>query len=81
MNENRCRCPKCGAFEVIFKEKSADPFETSGQCLVCGKCGAVCASDSAVRAINRNNTNTFPSPALDLDIGDPMAERIKKKRR
>ncbi|MBE6707441.1 MAG: hypothetical protein E7577_07365 [Ruminococcaceae bacterium] len=84
MTEKKYRCSKCGAFEVVFVDRSADPFNTKPPRFVCQKCGCEYELDSGISVMNRNTINTFPCPERDLDIDDPftawMKERIKSMR-
>ena len=81
MKEKKLRCAKCGAMEVILVEQSADPFGLKPSKFVCQKCGSEYDSDSGIGVINNKTINTFPSPTNDLDVDDPLTERIKSKRK
>ena len=81
METEKSRCTECGAFEVVFVGRSADPFNTKPPRLVCQKCGREYELDSGIRVMNRNTINTFPCPERDLDIDDPLTARIKSKRK
>lgn len=81
MEREKSRCTKCGAFEVVFVGRSADPFNTKPPRLVCQKCGREYEPDSGIRVINHNTINTFPSPERDLDVDDPLTASIKSKRK
>ena len=81
MTENKFRCTKCGAMEVILAEQSADPMGIKPPKFVCQKCGREYDSDSVIGVINNKTINTFPSPTNDLDVDDPLTERIKSKRK
>ena len=81
MTEKKYRCTKCGAMEVIFAEQSADPMSIESPKFVCKKCGSKYDVDSAIGVINNKTINTFPSPANDLDVDDPLTERIISKRK
>ena len=85
MEREKSRCTKCGAFEVEFVDRSANPFNTKPPRFVCQKCGCEYELDSGIRVINHNTINTFPCPERDLDIDDPftatMKERIKSIRK
>ena len=81
MEREKSRCTKCGAFEVVFVDRSADPFNTKPPRFVCQKCGQEYELDSGISVMNRNTINTFPSPERDLDVDDPLTARIKSKRK
>ena len=81
MESEKSRCTKCGAFEVVFVNRSADPFNTKPPRLVCQKCGREYELDSGISVINHNTINTFPCPERDLDVDDPLTARIKSKRK
>ena len=85
MEREKSRCTKCGAFEVVFVDRSANPFNTKPPRFVCQKCGREYEPDSGISVMNRNTINTFPCPERDLDIDDPftaeMKERIKSMRK
>ena len=81
MESEKSRCTKCGAFEVVFVNRSADPFNTKPQRFVCQKCGCEYELDSGISVMNRNTINTFPCPERDLDVDDPLTARIKSKRK
>ena len=79
METEKSRCTKCGAFEVVFVGRSADPFKTKPPRLVCQKCGQEYEPDSGIRVINRNTINPFPCPERDLDIDDPFTAWMKER--
>ena len=81
MEREKSRCTKCGAFEVVFVGRSADPFNTKPPRFVCQKCGHEYELDSGISVINHQTINTFPSPERDLDVDDPLTARIKSKRK
>ena len=81
MEREKSRCTKCGAFEVVFVDRSADPFNTKPPRFVCQKCGHEYELDSGISVINHQTINTFPSPERDLDVDDPLTARIKSKRK
>ena len=81
MESEKSRCTKCGAFEVVFVDRSADPFNTKPPRFVCQKCGCEYELDSGISVINNKTINTFPSPERDLDVDDPLTARIKSKRK
>ena len=81
MEREKSRCTKCGAFEVVFVDRSADPFNTKPPRFVCQKCGCEYELDSGISVINNKTINTFPSPERDLDVDDPLTARIKSKRK
>ena len=81
METEKSRCTKCGAFEVVFVDRSADPFNTKLPRFVCQKCGHEYELDSGISVINNKTINTFPSPERDLDVDDPLTARIKSKRK
>ena len=81
MEREKSRCTKCGAFEVVFVDRSANPFNTKPPRFVCQKCGCEYELDSGISVINNNTINTFPSPERDLDVDDPLTARIKSKRK
>jgi len=81
MEREKSRCTKCGAFEVVFVDRSANPFNTKPPRFVCQKCGCEYELDSGISVINHNTINTFPSPERDLDVDDPLTARIKSKRK
>ena len=81
MEREKSRCTKCGAFEVVFVDRSADPFNTKPPRFVCQKCGHEYELDSGISVINNKTINTFPSPERDLDVDDPLTARIKSKRK
>ena len=81
MEREKSRCTKCGAFEVVFVDRSADPFNTKPPRFVCQKCGREYELDSGISAIKHNTINTFPCPERDLDVDDPLTARIKSKRK
>ncbi len=81
MEREKSRCTKCGAFEVVFVDRSANPFNTKPPRFVCQKCGHEYELDSGISVINHNTINTFPSPERDLDVDDPLTARIKSKRK
>ena len=81
MEREKSRCTKCGAFEVVFVDRSADPFNTKPPRFVCQKCGCEYELDSGISVMNRNTINTFPSPERDLDVDDPLTARIQSKRK
>ena len=80
MKEEKFFCSKCGAMEMIFVEKSANPFDAAGARFVCRKCGYECDADFDVQVINSKNVNTFPSPRIDLDIDDALMKKIESKK-
>ena len=79
MEREKSRCNKCGAFEVVFVDRSANPFNTKPPRFVCQKCGCEYELDSGISVINNKTINTFPSPERDLDVDDPLTARIKSK--
>ena len=79
MEDNKCRCSKCGAFEVIFVGRSANPFDTKPARYVCQKCGKEYDLDSGIKFINRKTINTFPNPNIDLDVYDSFTRKNKKE--
>ena len=81
MEREKSRCTKCGAFEVVFVDRSANPFNTKPPRFVCQKCGHEYELDSGISVINNKTINTFPSPERDLDVDDPLTARIKSKRK
>ena len=81
MEREKARCTKCGAFEVVFVGRSADPFNTKPPRFVCQKCGCEYELDSGISVINNKTINTFPSPERDLDVDDPLTARIKSMRK
>ena len=81
MEREKSRCTNCGAFEVVFVDQSADPFNTMPPRFVCQKCGCEYELDSGIRVINHQTINTFPSSERDLDVDDPLTARIKSKRK
>ena len=81
MTENKFRCTKCGAMEVILVKQSADPFGLKPSKFVCQKCGNEYDADSGIGVINNKTINSFPSPSNDLNVDDPLTERIKSKRK
>lgn len=81
MTEKKFRCSKCGAMEVILAEQSADPMGIKPPRFVCQKCGNEYDADSDIGVINNKTINTFPSPSNDLNVDDPLTERIKSKRK
>ena len=81
MKTEKSRCTKCGAFEVVFVDQSADPFNIKPPRFVCQKCGREYELDSGISVINNKTVNTFPSPERDLDVDDPLTARIKSKRK
>ena len=81
MKTEKSRCTKCGAFEVVFVEQSADPLNIKPPRFICQKCGREYELDSGIGVINHNTINTFPSPERDLDVDDPLTARIKSKRK
>ena len=81
MESEKSRCTKCGAFEVVFVDRSANPFNTKPPRFVCQKCGCEYELDSGISVINNKTINTFPSPERDLDVDDPLTTRIKSKRK
>ena len=81
MEREKSRCTKCGAFEVVFVDRSADPFNTKPPRFVCQKCGCEYEPDSGICVINHHTINTFPCPERDLDVDDPLTARIKSKRK
>ena len=81
MTEKKYRCSLCGAVEVVFVDRSADPFNTKPPRLVCQKCGREYELDSGISVINNKTMNTFPSPERDLDVDDPLTASIKSKRK
>ena len=81
MTEKKFRCSKCGAMEVIIAEQSADPMGIKPPRFVCQKCGNEYDADSSIGVINNKTINTFPSPSNDLNVDDPLTERIKSKRK
>ena len=81
MEREKARCTKCGAFEVVFVDRSANPFNTKPPRFVCQKCGREYELDSGISVINNKTINTFPSPERDLDVDDPLTTRIKSKRK
>ena len=81
METEKSRCNKCGAFEVVFVDRSANPFNTKPPRFVCQKCGREYEPDSGISVINHHTINTFPSPERDLDVDDPLTASIKSKRK
>ena len=81
MEREKSRCTKCGAFEVVFVDRSADPFNIKPPRFVCQKCGREYELDSGISVINNKTINTFPSPERDLDVDDPLTARIKSIRK
>ena len=81
MTEKKFRCSKCGAMEVILAEQGADPMGIKPPRFVCQKCGNEYDADSGIGVINNKTINTFPSPSNDLNVDDPLTERIKSKRK
>lgn len=81
MTEKKYRCSKCGAMEVILAEQSADPMGIKPTRFVCQKCGNEYDADSGIGVINNKTINSFPSPSNDLNVDDPLTERIKSKRK
>lgn len=81
MTEKKFRCSKCGAMGVILAEQSADPMGIKPPRFVCQKCGNEYDADSGIGVINNKTINTFPSPSNDLNVDDPLTERIKSKRK
>ena len=79
MESEKSRCTKCGAFEVVFVGRSADPFNTKPPRLVCQKCGREYDLDSGIRVINRKTIHPFPNPTLDLDVDDSFTKKLKEK--
>ena len=80
MIEKKFRCSKCGAMEVVFVEKSADPFDNKPSRYVCKKCGHEYTIDSGINVINNMTINTFPNPSIDLDVDDSFTKKIKSKK-
>ena len=80
MNERQIRCPKCGAMEVIYVEKSADPFDTKPSRYVCERCGQEYPIDSGINVVNDKTINTFPNPSIDLDVDYSFTKKIKFKK-
>ena len=66
---------------MILAEQSADPMGIMPPKFVCQKCGSEYDADSGIGVINHKTINTFPSPSNDLDVDDPLTERIKSKRK
>lgn len=81
MTEKKFRCSKCGAMEVILAEQSADPMGIKPPRFVCQKCGNEYDADFGIGVINNKTINTFPSPSNDLNVDDPLTDRIKSKRK
>jgi len=81
MIEKKYRCIKCGASEVTLAEQSADPMDIQPPRFVCQKCGNEYDADSGIGVINNKTINSFPSPSNDLNVDDPLTERIKSKRK
>ena len=81
MEREKSRCTNCGAFEVVFVDRSANPFNTKPPRFVCQKCGHEYELDSGISVINHKTINTFPSPERDLDVDDPLTARIKSMRK
>ena len=79
METEKSRCTKCGAFEVVFVGRSANPFDTKPPRFVCQKCGQEYELDSGISVMNRNTINTFPCPERDLDIDDPFTATMKER--
>ena len=80
MKNEKFRCTECGAFEVVYHGKSADPFNTNSECFVCKKCGHKYTLDSGINLINHKTINTFPNPNTDMNVEDSFTKRIKEKR-
>ena len=76
MIENKYRCSSCGAFEVIYVEKSANPFNSKPARYVCQKCGKEFPLDSKINIMNKGNINTFPNPNKDLDFNKKFKPKI-----
>lgn len=81
MKNEKYRCTKCGAWEVVLIDRSADPFDTRPARLVCKRCGHEYEAESGVSLINGKTINTFPSPKSDNDVEDSLTRRIKSKGR
>ena len=81
MKDEKYRCTKCGAMEVVFTDKSADPFDIRPARLVCKRCGHEYEVGAGVCVINGKTINTFPSPKNDNDVEDSLTRRIKSKGR
>lgn len=67
--------------EVILAEQSADPMGIKPPRFVCQKCGNEYDADFGIGVINNKTINTFPSPSNDLNVDDPLTDRIKSKRK
>ena len=80
MIEKKFLCSKCGAMEVVFVAKSADPFDTKPSRYVCKKCGQEYPIDSGINVINDKTINTFPNPSIDLDVDDSFTKKIQFKK-
>ena len=66
MKREKCRCSKCGAFEVTYVEASANPFGEKKGKFVCQRCGQEYSGDSGINVINHKTINPFPNPNKDL---------------
>ena len=76
MRDEKYRCSKCKAFEVVLVERSANHFDTRPARYVCQKCGHEYPIDSHINIFNRNTINTFPNPKVDLDVKKKFKKEV-----
>lgn len=76
MEREKCRCSKCGAFEVTYVEASANPFGEKKGKFVCQRCGQEYSGDSGINVINHNTIHPFPNPNKELAFTKKFKPKI-----
>lgn len=76
MERKKCRCSKCGAFEVVYVEPSANPFGEKKGKFVCQRCGQEYSGDSGISVFNHNTIHPFPNPNKELAFTKKFKPKI-----